>query len=258
MGTDATLFARRARRAVYLDRLYDWRPHGEAGEVLYDKLRGRCRGDGKASADDLIKLCGILMGEEAAAAVTDGEVRNGKSWLWQTCIAFAKEHPNDQFFVQSDHDEPTWWDIEERGGYTTWDPYVTKLAPWHLGYVPPPPPPPPEPMTEEQRNAVGDLARALEGGGCSVGGVFVSGPLVIEDLAPVMAVVTYEIPNEPRTWRETIRYLTRWWHWRNLFTRGPRSFWWNARHRYLPLKLFKDLPKPPVAPQEPSPVGFGG
>jgi hypothetical protein len=255
MGTDATLFARRARRAVYLDRLYDWRPHGEAGEVLYDKLRGRCRGDGKASADDLIKLCGILMGEEAAAAVTDGDVRNEKSWLWQTCIAFAKEHPNDQFFIQSDHDEPTWWDIEERGGYTTWDPYVTKLAPWHLGYVAPRPPPPPEPMTEEHRNALADLVRALEAGN-NLGITSQPGQaLKVESLDVVMSVVTYEMPHEPRTWRETFRYLTRWWHWRDLFTRGPRSFWWHARNRVLPLNLHLKLP---LAPQEPGAVGFGG
>jgi hypothetical protein len=255
MGTDATLFARRARRAVYLDRLYDWRPHGEAGEVLYDKLRGRCRGDGKASADDLIKLCGILMGEEAAAAVTDGEVRNEKSWLWQTCIAFAKEHPNDRFFIQSDHDEPTWWDIEERGGYTTWDPYVTKLAPWHLGYVAPRPPPPPEPMTPEQRLSIEDLARALEAGYTPPTELRQGSALVVESLDVVMSVVTYEMPHEPRTWRETARYLTRWWHWRDLLTRGPRSFWWHARNRVLPLNLHLKLP---LAPQEPGPVGFDG
>jgi hypothetical protein len=260
MGVDATLFARAARRAVYLDRLHYWRladpldRDGPEALALYDKLRGTSKGDGKATAEDLIKLCEFLIEDELEACRGGMAPRNSKVWLWKACIAFAQEHPDDEFFIQSDHDDPTWWDIRDEGKYVVWDPYVTVAAPWQPDYVKPKydPPTPLTPEEQAQRQeAVSALVRALESGhydsldtrptklsepGCA--GI-IGGPLQVESLECTMRCVTFTLPSEPRTWRQTLQYIN--WHWLDLFTAGPRSFWWHARNHILPLKLNKDL-----------------
>jgi hypothetical protein len=110
--------------------------------------------------------------------------------------------------------------------------------------------PPPAPLPAD--NQLSLLVRALEAGnyasldtrptklsepGCA--GVIIGQALQVESLECVMRNVTFSWPSRPRTLRESLQHIN--WHWLDLFTDGPRSFWWNVRNVHLPLKLKKDL-----------------
>jgi hypothetical protein len=239
MGVDATLFARKARRAVYLDRLHYWRPDDDKAESVYGKLRSQNAAN-LATAVELESLCRTLITEEAADTVAGADPnRNQKTWLWEVCIRFAQEHPDDEFFIVTDHDWPDSHDIAKRGSYVVWDPYYgdDKLAPWHPGYVEPTYDPPPPLTPERQARQAEDLrllVKALESG--PMPGEMTGSALVIEDLSPVMHCVTYTIPSRRRTLRESLRYIN--YHWFNFFTE-PRQFWWRVRNEWLPLNFTK-------------------
>jgi hypothetical protein len=247
MGVDATLFARKARRAIYLDRLYYWMPDDDKAQVVYGKLRAMNAAK-LVTADELQLLCRALIAEEAAeTAAGEDPDRNQKTWLWKVCIRFAQEHPDDEFFIATDHDWPDSYDIAQRGSYEFWDPYGAdhKLAPWQPGYVKPERKPPLRLPPEEQARQIESIAalvKALEAGcpeGVAPGKLTQGSSLKVESLECVMRAVTFTFPSRRRTLRESLRHIN--WHWLDVFTDGPRSFWWNVRNVHLPLNLKKDL-----------------
>lgn len=106
MGVDACIFAKKSKKYFYFDRLsniekfWDLQSY-EDSSLTYDLLR---KGKGVSALRTLKFLeetLGVWLKQEAAA-----EVVPHSGWIEQM-ITFVKAHKDDEFFVVTDHDEPS-------------------------------------------------------------------------------------------------------------------------------------------------------
>src|SRR4051794_18098323 len=124
MGTDACIFAKKAKQYFYFDRRYNFRPEElpEEQQERYHIGLGdtRWRKDGVRTPDSVPGL--------TAAEVLEHSRRNMLAWAsepddshrvyWNREIAaFAAQFPDDEFFVADDSVSPEHWDVAEEYGF---------------------------------------------------------------------------------------------------------------------------------------------
>lgn len=137
MGVDACIFAKKANRYYYFDRLYNiqrgyWAADGDGKDVLsvvewrraqdaYDKLTV----EKNATQADVVELMQLnLKGYEHPCMADDN--RSG----WIKCILeFVKTFPDDEYCVRTDNEEPPSWSYQKS---STWkyDPDLQKHEEW--------------------------------------------------------------------------------------------------------------------------------
>lgn len=110
MGVDACIFAMQSKKYFYFDRLSNiekyWdMQHGEYDEcsLTYDLLRKK-KGTSYLKTLKFLELTlAIWLKKEAAK-----EVEPHSGWIVDM-IKFVKAHPQDEFMVVTDHDDPPSW-----------------------------------------------------------------------------------------------------------------------------------------------------
>jgi len=124
MGVDACMFAMKAKKYVYFDRLH-------AIEKFWD-LDGREYEDASLVFDLLEKKRGVpnakvlefLNANLKAWKKFESDGSQGKSGWIEHLIKFVNAHPDDEFMVVTDHEEPPSWDYQKKynGDYEEWKP----------------------------------------------------------------------------------------------------------------------------------------
>lgn len=132
MGVDARIFAKNANKCFYFDRQHNyltrwWVKDGSdlkdpVADYIVDRL---CQGS--VLAEDARYLAEVNIREWAFTDVLDPiqalSRPNDHRVYWNIQITkFIKEHPNDQFFVISDHDDPSMHDYIKENGTVEWEP----------------------------------------------------------------------------------------------------------------------------------------
>lgn len=129
MGVDARIFAKKANKCFYFDRKHNyltrwWYKGGGIKDPVANYITDRLE-QGSILAADARYLAEVNIREwhmtdllnpiEAISRPNDHRV------YWNVMILqFVNEHPNDQFFVISDHDSPNMHDYIEKHGTIKW------------------------------------------------------------------------------------------------------------------------------------------
>ena len=115
MGVDASIFACTSKKYYYFDRVYNLDLRGtDVDDNLYRDIAERLFSGEPVAAIDALYLCDVV---ERYWSGQPG--RDGDRALWAQSIRdFIQHHPDDMFFVATDHGSPSSYEIEDEGGYT--------------------------------------------------------------------------------------------------------------------------------------------
>lgn len=117
MGTDAAIFAVRAKRYFYYDRDYNLMSaqHSDAIETALTALQDHR----PIQAHDVRAV--LVAHDDLYESAAKGVERLGHHLGWRLAILrFVDAHPDDTFIRHTDSAEPSWHDMAEQGGYTEW------------------------------------------------------------------------------------------------------------------------------------------
>lgn len=131
MGVDAYIFAEKSKKYFDFDRLYNFRIHlfeeDEAPGVnidIHNALLGLTDNQGRVCSDEIVWLAENNMVYWAAETARQKEKYgdSGRDYTykvkWNEQIKrFALMFPDDKFFIVTDHEDPSNWDIAKEGGY---------------------------------------------------------------------------------------------------------------------------------------------
>lgn len=131
MGVDACIFADQANKYFYFDRKHNyltrwWHKGGYIKDPVADYITDRLD-QGPILAEDARYLAEVNIREWAlvdALNPVEGFIHpNDHRVYWNKMILqFINEHPNDHFFVISDHDSPNMHDYIKEHGTIEWKP----------------------------------------------------------------------------------------------------------------------------------------
>lgn len=131
MGVDACIFAEQANKCFYFDRKHNyltrwWHTGGNIKDPVADYITDRLD-QGRILAEDARYLAEVNIREwtlmDALNPVEAFIHPNDHRVYWNILILqFINEHPNDQFFVISDHDSPDMHDYIKEHGTIEWEP----------------------------------------------------------------------------------------------------------------------------------------
>jgi hypothetical protein len=119
MGVDASLFAVKAKKYYYFDREYNvnvfdlaW---SNGGDSKYEDVMFALTNLKSCDYDRVVYI--LNKNIDYWKAQPEERDRSRESWN-QSLLKFIQMFPNDTFFITTDHEEPPYWDIAEKDGYT--------------------------------------------------------------------------------------------------------------------------------------------
>lgn len=119
MGVDAMLFAVKAKKYYNVDRAYNLKPHGYAGD--HGDILKKMDNQTQISFQDMEQILTrnieyyLQPDEEGERSEFGRAIRN----VW--AMEFIKMFPDDTFIFATDSGHPSDHDIKEQGGYTEID-----------------------------------------------------------------------------------------------------------------------------------------
>lgn len=111
MGTDAALFALKAKKYCYYDRDYNFVPScnlTDAAAPLLEDIR-----EHRPINAHQARMALVLHSSEDVGC-------SGHPGWRAVILRFIDAHPEDTFVRHTDSGEPTWHDVRDAGGYSEW------------------------------------------------------------------------------------------------------------------------------------------
>lgn len=132
MGVDACMFAKKAKRYYYFDRLYNINRGIWAEDALTDdefmegdRIYYKLINDKSATAAEVRKLCELNL---KGYKTTPDDDRSG--WI-MNILEFVNKFPDDEFFVQTDHEQPPSWGYQKGEYHNKYYSDLTEHVEWN-------------------------------------------------------------------------------------------------------------------------------